>query len=100
MDLRTYHCHVDTNPFKVKGEEERVYTLVIHTDLNGKEVQKEGDTCICTGFPGGSDGKESACTSGDLGLIPGLGRSLEKGMVTHSSSLAWRIPWSEEPGGL
>ena len=29
---------------------------------------------ICTGFPGGSDGKESACNEGDLGLIPGLGR--------------------------
>ena len=28
------------------------------------------------GFPGGSDGKESACNAGDLGLIPGLGRSL------------------------
>ena len=27
------------------------------------------------GFPGGSDGKESACNEGDLGLIPGLGRS-------------------------
>ena len=26
--------------------------------------------------------------------------SLEKGMATHSSILAWRIPWSEEPGGL
>ena len=45
------------------------------------------------GFPGGSDGKESACSEGDLGLIPGLGRSpLEKGMATHSSFLAWRIP--------
>ena len=30
-------------------------------------------------FPGGSDGKESACTAGDLGLIPGLGRSPGKG---------------------
>ena len=29
----------------------------------------------CEGFPGGSDGKESACSTGDLGLIPGLGRS-------------------------
>ena len=29
----------------------------------------------CLGFPGGSDGKESACNVGDLGLIPGLGRS-------------------------
>ena len=52
------------------------------------------------GFPGGSDSKESACNAGDLGLIPGLGRSLEEGMATHSSILAWRIPLTEEPGGL
>ena len=85
-------------------------------------------------FPGGSDGKESACNAGDLGLIPGLGRSagegigyplqyswaslvaqlvknppamweswvrslgwedpLEKGKATHSSIMAWRIPWT------
>ena len=35
--------------------------------------------------PGGSDGEESACNTGDLGLISGLGRSLEKGMATHFS---------------
>ena len=34
------------------------------------------------------------------GWIPGLGRSLEEGMATHSNILAWRIPWTEEPGGL
>ena len=35
------------------------------------------------------------------GLISGLGRSpLEEGMATHSSILAWRIPWTKEPGGL
>ena len=56
-------------------------------------------TCFSL-FPGGSDGKESAGNVGDLGSIPGLGRSLEKGMATHSSILAWRIPWTEEPGGL
>ena len=44
------------------------------------------------GFHGGSDSKESACNAGGLGLIPGLGRSLEEGMATHSSILAWRIP--------
>ena len=33
----------------------------------------------------------------DLGFIPGLGRSLEEGMATHSRILAWRIPWTEEP---
>ena len=58
------------------------------------------------GFPGGSEVKVSACNVGDLGLIPGSGRSLgredplEKAMATHSSILAWRIPWIEEPGGL
>ena len=36
----------------------------------------------------------------DLGSIPGMGRSLEKEMVTHSSILAWRTPWREELGGL
>ena len=60
----------------------------------------------CAAFLGGSDGKQSACNIGDPGLIPGSGRSLgqedplEKGMVTHSSILAWRIPWTEEPGRI
>ena len=31
---------------------------------------------------------------------PGQGDTLEKGTATHSSILAWRIPWTEEPGGL
>ena len=44
------------------------------------------------GFPGGSDGKESACDAGDLGLIPGLGRSLEGAwQPTPGNILAWRI---------
>ena len=34
------------------------------------------------------------------GLIPGLGRYLEEGMATQSSTLAWRIPWTEKPGRL
>ena len=55
---------------------------------------------IDMGFPGGSDGKESACDAGDLGSIPGLGRSPGGGMAIHSSILAWRIPRTEEPGRL
>ena len=51
-------------------------------------------------FLGGSDSKESACNVGDLGSIPGQEDPLEKGMATHSSILAWRIPWTEELGGL
>ena len=36
----------------------------------------------------------------DARLIPGREDPLEEGMATHSSILAWRIPWTEEPGGL
>ena len=56
-----------------------------------------------TDFPRGSDGKASAYDAGDLGSIPGWRRSLdplEKEMTTHSSTPAWKIPWTEEPGGL
>ena len=45
------------------------------------------------GFPGGSDGEESAYNAGDLGSIPGSGRS--PGDVIHSSVLPWEIPWTE-----
>ena len=52
------------------------------------------------GFPGGSEVKGSACNERDLGLIPGSGRSPGEGNGNHSSILVWRIPWTEEPGGL
>ena len=51
------------------------------------------------GFPGGSKVKASACNAGDLGLT-GREDPLKKEMATHSSILAWRIPWMEGPGGL
>ena len=47
-----------------------------------------------------SVGKESACSAGNPGLIPRSGRFPGKEMATHSSILAWRIPWTEKPGGL
>ena len=47
------------------------------------------------GYPHGSDGKKSACNAGNLGSIPGSGGE----MANHSSILAWKIPWTEEPGG-
>ena len=55
---------------------------------------------ILVGFPGGSEVKNPPANAGDAGLVPGSGRSLEKGMATHSTVLAWRIPWTEDPGGL
>ena len=54
------------------------------------ESQNSG---LLLGFPGGSDIKVSASNAGD----PGWEDPLEKEMATHSSILAWRIPWMEEP---
>ena len=47
--------------------------------------------------------KEPACSVGDADTwVQSLGQEdpLEEAMATHSSSLAWKIPWTEEPGGL
>ena len=52
------------------------------------------------GFPGDSEVKESACSAGDLGSSLSGEDPLEEEMATHSSILAWRIPWREEPGKL
>ena len=51
-------------------------------------------------LPGGLDGKESACKARDPGSIPEKGRSPGEGHATHSSTLAWRITWTKEPGRL
>ena len=53
-----------------------------------------------SGFPGGSVVKNLPASAGDAGSIPGQEDPLEKEMATHSSTLAWRIPRTEEPGGL
>ena len=52
------------------------------------------------GFPRGSDGKEYVCNAEDPGSIPGLERSPGERKATHSSILAWRIPWTVYPWGL
>ena len=55
---------------------------------------------LSVGFPGGSDSKESACNAGDLGLIPGPGRSPGEGNGNPLQYSCPEIPWTEEPGGL
>ena len=57
-----------------------------------------------SGLPGGASGNELSCQcrrhKKPLGLVPGSGRSPGGGMANHSSILAWKIPWTKEPGGL
>ena len=50
--------------------------------------------------PDSSVVKNLPANAGDADSIPGSGRSPGKGMATHSSILAWRIPWTGETGGL
>ena len=71
---------IKTNLIKILGKKKQISErLVYRTEVHGKE---------------------STCNAGDPGLIRGLEDPLEEGMATHSSILAWRIPWTEEPGGL
>ena len=82
--------------------------LVKHVaDLSGNLTHSVGSLlngllcgfCHKNDFPGGSDGKASVYNVGDPGSISGHEDLLEKEMATHSSILAWKIPW-EEHGGL
>ena len=55
------------------------------------------------GFPAGAVVKNPPANAGDsrdVGSVPGLGRSPEKEIATHSSIFAWKIPWTEDPGRL
>ena len=66
------------------------------------------DSFLFLDFPGGLDSKVSVYNAGNWGSIPGLGRSpgegngdpLEKEMAIHSSTIAWKIPWTEKPDRL
>ena len=70
-------------------------------------IKNHGDsTVICWlklifefGFPGGLDGKVSACNAGDLGSIPGLERSPGEGNGNPLQCSCLKIPWTEEPAG-
>ena len=56
-------------------------------------------SAVCGGLPSWLSGKESACQCRRFSFYP-WEDPLEKEMAIHSSILAWRIPWTEEPGGL
>jgi hypothetical protein len=55
---------------------------------------------VTGGFPDGSVVKNLPANAGDMGSIPGWRRSSGGGNANHSSILAWKIPWTEKPGGL
>ena len=88
-----YHCH------KLKCIQQAQQATGAFQEVSYQCFQKAG----LLGVSWWLSGEESACSVGDTGdvvLTCESGRSLEEGTATHSSILAWRIPWTEEPGGL
>ena len=93
------HCSHSRTQADIVGDTSNV------VGFNDWGKENSGKSCLavkCSGldFPGGSNDKDSACNAGDLGLIPGSGKSPGEGNGNHSNILAWRIPWTEEPGEL
>ena len=75
------------------------HTGFTHTHTNTGFPPPTGFTHVHT-FPQWLSSKEFACSVGEVGLIPDREYPPEKDMVTYSSILAWKIPSTEEPGGL
>ena len=72
----------------------------IYKDNNNSRFER---TCLYYtnwGLPWWLSGQESACSAGDANSDPGLRRFPGRGNGTHSSNLAWKIPWTEEPHAL
>ena len=72
------------------------------TNQCSTEIDKRPDKKLRQGFIGvlgGSDGKESICNAGDLGLVSGSRRSRGKGNGNPPQYSCLGIPWTEEPGG-
>ena len=86
-------------PHFIRSNNLQVYTLTSNFVLLSSLHSISRNNSL-RGFPRGSDSEEPACSAEDLGSVPGWEDPPEKGMATHSGTLAWRIPRREEPGGL
>ena len=69
--------------------------------IDKQRLREFSTTKQALGFPHGSEGKSICLQCGRPGINPWIGKiPLEKEMATHPSTLAWKIPWTEEPGSL
>ena len=66
----------------------------ITSNVQGLKVRTWRGAGINQGFPGGSVVENLPASAGDMGSVPESGGSLEEEMATHSSILAWEIPWT------
>ena len=101
MHQRDAQCRVQGDAVKIKEAFFNPWIFRYKSAWVPRSIDIFLSQSIAEHFPGGSDGKESACSAGDQGSIPGSGRSPGgEGMATYSSILAWRIPWTVEHGRL
>ena len=92
-----WHHQLDGHEFEqAPGDGEGQESLVCCSPRGHKDL----DTTEQLNNPGGSEVKASACNAGDLGSIPGSGRSPGEGNGNPFQYSSWRIPWTEEPGEL
>ena len=87
---------VTSTPYYIWGGQWPFTAAAVHPFLSFFFLATPGSIC----FPGGSNGKESACNADTRVQSQGLEDPLEKELATHSSILDWRIPWTEKPGRL
>ena len=77
-----------------------IYVMNSEASSLGRKLVVRSTADQACGFPSSSVVKNPPVNGGDASLMPGQEDALEEEMATHSSILAWRIPWTEEPGGL
>ena len=105
--LRNLHMvfHSDFTMYNLNFSSWRIYLQWRRPQFDswvGKVPWRRGrlPTPVFLGFPGGSDGRESACSAGDPGLIPGLESPWRRAWLPTPVFLPGESPWTEEPDGL
>ena len=83
----------------ITGTEQTVLKCIIFLSPTLTRVKLKLAT-VTSGFSGGSDVKNLPAMQETGVRFPSWEHPLEEGVATHSSILAWRIPWTEEPAGL
>ena len=99
MELSTMTAKFCTSTIQ-SGTYWYMWLLSTRNVVTTTELNFEFNLISIVGLPQWLSGKESASSAGDMGPIPGSERSPGGGNGHPLSILAWRIPWTEKPGGL
>ena len=96
--LRLLHWQVSSLPLTLTGKPDLGQIIAKMRKIIKNKSEDRFITAVRAGLLQWLSSKESACSAGDTGSVPGSGRSLEEGMAIHSRVLARKTPWTEKPG--